>query len=365
MKRLQLLMIAAALMPAVALADMPVFYATDLTADGGEDGLQVDVGDVNVYNDEVSLNVSYLIDDAVTFPLVDDSQVGKWCITGTHTDVQVNAEDIPQTKKGVPIPGQFAYADVYECEASAMQAVPNSWNSGVEVFIAAHADVQQLVSVETNLPGFEASLPDQVSMTVAYTGGDSYFNTTITDGGTLDGLYDAWCIDVGHTISPGVTYTANVYSSYEDIPPTSNINYPENLDLVNYIANNYAAGDASSAWGAYTMCDIQKAIWAVIDDSTAGCAGYLPARVDEIVADAWNNGEDFVPECGGFVAVVLLPVDSAQATIAQVTTIQVGAECVATWEGETAWGGYYPNYDDRAIQFLGKTWAIYFPYTVQ
>ncbi len=362
------------LFASAALADVPVPYVTDLTADGGEDGLQVNVGDVSVYNDATNLSVSYLIDDAVTFPLVDDSQVGKWCITGTHTDVQTEAALIPQTKKHLPIPGIFAYYDTddYECESSATQLIPNSWawasEEEKELFIAAHANVQQLVSVETNLPGFEAALPDQVSMKIAYPYADSYFSTTIFNDGDLNGTYDAWCIDVGHTISVGVTYTANVYSSYETIPPGDiddpNIDNPENLDLVNYIANTYAVGDPSPivTLGTYTMCDIQRAIWTVIDDSVTSCGTYNQYRVDEIVADALLNGVSYVPECGGFVAVVLIPVNGQQYTIAQVTTIQVGAQCVATWEGETAWGGYYPSYDDREITFGGKSWAIYFSY---
>lgn len=364
-KRLLLLTMAVAmivaLMPPVALADMPVPLTTDLTADGGEDGAQVDVGDVSVYNDVASLYVSYQIDEDLAIdpnaPLA--GQEGKWCITGTHLDVQEYWEDIPQTTKGVPIPGQFAYDDIglYDCEQSAAHTVPNSWASGTTVSIAAHADVQQLVSVETDLPGFEAALPDQVSMTVAYPGGDSYFNTTVSNDGDLNGTYDGWCIDIGHTITPGVTYLANVYSSYEDLPEDiPNIDKPENLDLVNYIINNYS-GDGTP----YTMCDVQKAIWTVIDYSMASCGSYNQDRVEEIVADATANGAGFVPPCGGFVAVILIPVNLQQAIIAQITTIQVGVECEAVWEGETAWGGDYPE-----IQFPGKTWGIYFEYnTVQ
>lgn len=343
--------------PTSLMADLPTVTTFDLTASNSG----VDVGSVSVYNNTDNLFVTYRIDDTLAFdpsaPL-DEAQVGKWCITQTHTDVQDAWENIPQTRKGNPIPGKFGYKNGGGyCKASTIIEVENNWITGNEVDIAAHADVQKLISVEADLPGFKAALPVQVSMKVAYPGGDSYFNTSIFDT-VLEGIYDGWCIDIGHTINPGTEYTADVYSSYEDyevLDTIENIDKPENLDLVNYIINNYTGDNNPN-----TMCDIQKAIWTVVDDDpVAGCGSYNQDRVDEIVADAEVNGEDFVPACDAFAAVILVPVPvpSAQATI-----IPVRMECKGVWESETAWGGDFYNEETK---FPGSSWGFYFPYTIQ
>ena len=336
------------------MADLPDVTTFDLTAGGGG-GSGVDVGSVSVYNNTDNLFVTYKIDDTLAFnpnlPL-DETQVGKWCITQTHTDVQYSWENIPQ-KNGNPIPGQFGYNDGGGyCKASTIVEVENNWITGNEVDIAAHADVQKLVSVETDLPGFEAALPEQVSMMAVHPGGDSYFNTSIAGGTMLDGIYDGWCIDQGHP-NRSIWHTADVYSSYEELPDIENIDYPENLDLINYIINNYT-GDKNP----YNMCEIQRAIWTLIDsDPYLDCGSYDQDRVEEIIDDAVENGEGFVPACGDSVAVILVPDPSMQMTI-----IQVPVKCKGVWESETAWGGDFYNEDTK---FPGRSWGFYFPYTIQ
>jgi hypothetical protein len=221
------------------------------------------------------------------------------------------------------------------------------------LYIAAHAAVRKLTGYESDLDGLAAALPDgPVIMKVVHPGGDSYFNVTVSDGGVLNGTYDDWCIDTDHSISPGHAYQAMVYSSYEDLPEGL-VEFPENLDLVNYIINQGYVGQSSPSGGAYTYGDVQRAIWTLIDDqqSTAGLGPWSQAKVDEILADAYANGEGFVPGCGDVVAVILAPVDGSQVTVAQVTFAEIGVPCIPVYQEETAWG--------EGTGF-GKGWAMYF-----
>ena len=72
----------------VSASCVPTF---DLIAGGGNVKSAIDVGDVTVTNDCTNLYVTYR-----TTP--------GWCITETHLHVAGSEVDIPQTKKGNPIP---------------------------------------------------------------------------------------------------------------------------------------------------------------------------------------------------------------------------------------------------------------------
>jgi len=76
-----------------------VSFATKvaLIADGGSALTAFPVGTVTVWNDASNLTVTY------------DITLAPWVITETHVDVQTSASAIPQTKKGNPKVGKFAY----------------------------------------------------------------------------------------------------------------------------------------------------------------------------------------------------------------------------------------------------------------
>ncbi len=150
----------------------------------------------------------------------------------------------------------------------------------------------------------------------------SYFDATITNGGLLDGFYDDWCVDTSRTINTGQVYTVDVYSSYSNSLPSGLVDMPQNLDLVNWIINQgYVGQTAPNSLGTYTYGDEQRAIWTLITNtnSTAGLGTYSQDRVDLIVAQATAFGEGFRPGPGQYMAVIFRPVDSNDATIAQVT----------------------------------------------
>jgi hypothetical protein len=106
-------------------------FLVDLIAGGGNEKSAIDVGDVLVWNDAETLFVQYSLIDG-------------WCLIETHLDVKASAIDIPQTKKGNPIPGHFTYSSEHEldpCTTEKTYPIPIEWEFGDEISIAAHAVV--------------------------------------------------------------------------------------------------------------------------------------------------------------------------------------------------------------------------------
>ena len=129
-----------ALVPVSASAHMGGYeYSRDLIAGGGNEKSEIDAGDVLVWN-----NADYLYVKFVT--------TAPWCLLETHVAVGDLLEDIPQTKKGNPIPGNFAYAEIFEldpCQTEHTFKIPLADVGGVleqELFIATHAVVVDTTS---------------------------------------------------------------------------------------------------------------------------------------------------------------------------------------------------------------------------
>jgi hypothetical protein len=310
-------------------------FVTDLIAGGGNEASAMDVGDVRVWNDGDDLYVKYEVADE------------GWCITDTHLEVATSLENIPQNN-GNPKPGHFTYKNEHDCVPGVEYQIPLSWGLGTPLSIAAHAVVQT-----GGLDGLGTALPDQVTMVATRSspgfGAPSYFDVAISGGTTLDGMYDGHCVDGDHSIQRGDVYQANVYSSYEDFP-LGLVEYPENLDLINYIINQRYVGNPSPSGGTYSLWEVQRAIWALIEDEcNCWTEPYSQEHVGEIVADALANGEGFVPGCGDVMAVILEPLWEVQILI-----IEVPMPCV---QDETAWGD--------GLDFPGENWATYFEYSVQ
>jgi hypothetical protein len=346
MKKLVYLLLAMALIlaftPVVASAQTEIqSYSTDLIA-----GQHYDIGDVLVWNDADYLYVQYLVDDA------------DWCLTLTHLEVATSLDGIPQTKKGNPIPGKFSYSSEHACVTDFTYQIERTWDIGAELYIAAHAEAQQLLGYEGDMQDLIDSLPAQVSTKVYPPPGDgfgepSYFDVEIAGGTNLDGMHDAWCVDTDHVMRYLEWFTADVYASYEPLPPGL-IEFPENLDLVNWILNQHFVGQPSSCDGDYTYGDVQRAIWELIEDNQAedGLGPWSQCRVDEILAGAWAYGEGYLPGCGDLMGVILVPI--ADPTV-QPFMIGVEVPCVPVYGEETAWAA--------GFEFPGNNWAMYFTYT--
>ena len=195
-------------------------------------GQNTDIGEVRVCDDGSDLFVTY------------DSSDSDWYLTTTHLYADTAA---PKHHA----PGRFAYSnkniltqvDEYQISLASLGAV-----SGGGVFLAAHAETDEAVAYAPPSLELALDIPSTVSITSTFPGGDSYWNTTVSGGSSLDGTYDGWCVDNQTTMSPGATYTAAVYSTY-DVASEGYVPYGENLDLINHIVNQDWVGQTSSACG--------------------------------------------------------------------------------------------------------------------
>jgi hypothetical protein len=308
--------------------------------------------------------------------------------TAVHIHFGLNEADIPQTSKGIPIPGQFEYNVPVDPYQSVIE-VPVEFDA----FGAIHLSVVKYGGVE----GFNFYLPNsQVTLKIVdypSAGDPTYFRMKITDGGFIStydmgygpGIYEAWCIDVDHTISLNVNYPAYLYSSYESLPSwmtgPGNIEYPENLDKVNYLVNNFVTGQMVQLMEAnctprinpstglpyppeaLTFSDIQRAIWHYVDNnqSTSGLLNWSQYRVNAIQCAVDASGDGFVPACNQKIVFIVVPTGTPgsfnyQLVIGQPIIGEIEVPC-ATASG-TAWGdGKY------GANFPGsKQWGTYFLY---
>lgn len=327
----------------------------------GQDSL---VGEVIVTDNGVNLCVEYVLDQNA----LDEG----WLIYETHIAVGADVFDIPQTKPkkdetyGNPKVGNFPYGD------DDLGGVPSYMECGIPIpdvecgtpfVIAAHAVVKKLGDLE----GLDLILPDQVFLAVSCPPAENengYFDVTISGGTVLDGIYEGWCIDIDNEIDcPDVVYEANVYSSYEEGLPECLVENPENLDLVNWILNQNYIGEVSGCDGHYTMGDIQRAIWELLEgdepDGDEGEGDWLQCRVDEIITNAMAYGEGFEPSCGEKAAVILAPIPECAI---QIIIIMVDVPC----EGdETAWAAACEPGTPGSIRFVKQgNWATYFTYII-
>ena len=113
-------------------------------------GQYENVGVVKVWNDTENLYVKYIVDDP-------------WCLTETHLHVAVCIEDIPQTKKGNPIPGKFDYEGEHDCVTEYTYIIPLTLVPGDKLYIAAHAVVVdtsiEMEEIVVSRPGIDAYGP--------------------------------------------------------------------------------------------------------------------------------------------------------------------------------------------------------------
>jgi hypothetical protein len=147
------------------------------------------------------------------------------------------------------------------------------------------------------------NLPTDVIHAVFYHYGPvSYWETDLSgvpNGYDVNnGAYVGWCVDNHHgLIYPGLDYTIQLFSSYDagfflNHPGWSG-NFQYSWPCVNWIINHK---------DSYSIDQIQDAIWYYVD---GGVDPGGPAH--NLIIDAFNNGQNYVPQTGDVMAVLCFP----------------------------------------------------------
>ncbi len=374
--------------------------ASRLIASGGSASSAIDLGKAELNYDETNkqLLITYSIEDQTPGDSRDD-----WSINDFHFDFGKTLDAIPRTKVGNPTVGLFDYSSAkttatYSPDRSSVTFTVNNVDEGDFVkYWAAHSVVSQRDAIRA----FNESLPDTATISVKYPfeGSSSYLQSTISGSSEtwLNGTFQGWCIDTGNSIGQNTAYPAKVYSSLEESSLSGFVYKWDNMNAVNWLLNNFKVDDTlTDEWsygepdaefsdyvnggpletdsitgvegtnplGQITYGDIQRAIWALIEDgSGAGLGSYEDARADELADRAYFFGRNYTPSCNDKAAVVFRPVNgastSAQVTIAQVTIASPGGSCDG--RQETAWGvtGGIPGLSDGMNNFSKSTWSEY------
>jgi len=354
---------------------------TDLIA-----GQHTVVGQVIVTNDAQYLHVTY-------------QTTGNWYLSATHLDVETDPNAIPQSN-GNPIPGKFQYSSTHNPPVTSytydnIPAPP----AGVTYFIAAHAEVVNGIGTpHVDYDALKLAPSGTYTISIISWGGDSYFTLSIT-GPDLNGTgYKGFCIQPDPTfiLWDQYDYISNVVSSYCSttlIP----VNYPGNLDKVNFILNNYLDKNCSPING-YTFGDIQAAIWYLLTgpfvfdptpiingelyynpsnlSNPGGGLEYVEGELDgnwnkdralQIIDSTKDLCHEYIPPVDGIMAIIfynpfsqIAELDFEQYGLCGFGRGQAFLICVhvptKTCYGcsETAWG--------KGCDFPGKNWAMYFKY---
>lgn len=267
-----------------------------------------------------------------------------YCLTSTHLSVVEYPEDFPMGGGGNPKNGHFEYSGSHDCVSTYSYEVPTSKGS----FIAAHAVVNCVSETEVSSENIE-SLPINTEVCVTDKGDEnSYFDIAVGGDSFLSGNHNAWCIDLYKSLDNGQCFNANLVSLLDDSVNNA-VHKPENLAAVNWIINQDFVSQG------YTFGEVQWAIWELLeDDNTPNfycCLGEWEMTNGEAIVTMAMENSNFVPGCGDFYGIAIIPTD----TSVQPIVITTPVECDTTDCEETAWGD--------GCDFPGNNWATYFHYS--
>ena len=286
-----------------------------------------------------------------------------YCFSEVHFISVDSPLAFPLKGTGNPNPGGFDYKDdTLECEPTVSFSTPDNGP-----YLAAHAVVNCVSETAESIAG---KLPDMASFSTlspAYPGSlGAYFDVSVVDG-MLTGQFPAWCADVKKPLSyPEGPFPSHVFSTYEDFPYNavagSNGIIKDNMDLVNWLINNKGMfiGMESPTGGFYNFGDVQWAIWWLLNEAGCiSCEGLgdkddLIRKGTEIVNAIPAEAEGYVPGCGEYLLIILIPKEGPTQPLMIPYYIPCG-DC-----DETAWGRNGETVE--CGEFPGGNWATYFLY---
>jgi hypothetical protein len=363
------------------------------------------VGTVFVCNDGDSLTVTY------------DTSSSGWPITETHLAVGAKVSDIPQTKTGNPIPGQFPYSSYHDpAVTSVTYDIPYTAAVGDPVIIAAHGVVWDpastgLLQVCSNgdetytaynnaVLGPDAGAPDGRTGT-AYPSSEPY-------GEQTDAAASLWDLNVGAPFytDTGSTGCADwIWENNQQLTPEgvvlNQVVNPINGDRVEFTESFSIPGPFASGT-LYASCD--NAYEAYVNTATPGSplisgqtgAGWWDSDLYEsyVNTNGWQsvesapltgllqgpnylffragneymNTDDLYNQHPGNTPVSVIgavPPEFKFVPSAYINPAGLIFQADINYyaDDETMWGAQGPG--PGANQFPGKNWATYITYTWQ
>jgi PKD domain-containing protein/thrombospondin type 3 repeat protein len=157
------------------------------------------------------------------------------------------------------------------------------------------------------------NLPSGVTLTAYHPGSSSYFDSIISDVplgyDIMNGAYKGWCVQLGLYIPLETPHTVDLYSSCDNLGvPDSFQN--ENWSKINYVLNHNNGNKK----------DIQTVIWYYTNGDFDPFDGYNTSDPDVqvMIDEADTYGEDFCPDDGEIVAILVDAGPSKQRTIVEI-----------------------------------------------
>jgi hypothetical protein len=295
------------------------------TQANGEIG-QIPIGEIHLWNDSDQLHIKF----RVIHP--------DWQLARTHVQIICNHEGIYQ-RKSLLHSTRYEVEEFHPSIREFTHRVNINWVAPKELLITAEAEVCPIHGYTSDVIGLIETLPETVTMSVIQPSPDksAYFQATIVDDDILAGFHRAWCVDLDRHIDRRTWHNANVYSIYEELP-LNFLEFPENLDLVNWILNKGFVGKFFSPRERYTFGDIQRTIWELLDNQNApfNLGRWSQNRSDAILDEAQANGEGYIPGCNQRLLLVLLPVDETQEITAQAICITIPVPSIPVVHKATA-----------------------------
>ena len=321
-------------------------------------GQTISVGEVQVWNDSEKVCVKY--------QLSDDAIAEGWLIYETHFAVGATLGDIPQVKKGNPIPGQFPYGDDDLDGVESYQEcvpLPAGVSCDDDIIIAAHSVVKKVGTFSECLVSGDRS--DNVLLLAE----DS------ENPGYPEGYTASYQTYSGDTTPSVVAYTHLSWVGISGVEWISSSRLTEDTDY--------------NTWRLFTRnFDIPDNAFNISGTLTMNCDNAEQAYINSIFVGEDENAmvygesiKDVYPPSGDAhgwstlegpwdISSLLKPGNNELWTMTRNyawssdsytnptgLTYKLCYQYDLVTEKETAWGG--------EVDFPGKNWATYFTYTVE
>ncbi len=317
-----------ALLPAADIdvrSDTP--HTVKLLATRGDSPKLIPIGDVRIWEDSDYLYIKYVITNA------------DWRLSSTHIYVSARNQSFAPIGENIE-PFRLEMEQAHMGEMEYTYEIPNAWPPGTQFRVAAKAEVLAIQGYTSDIDGLLESLPETVRVHATQPSPDNnaYYELTILESGMMDGFHHGWDVDINR---PNFTrwLTAEVYTPYDKLPRNI-MEFPENLDLVNWILNKDFVGKIAQNGETFTFGDVQHCIWTLLEGRATNYTNgpWSIWRVQEILDAAEAEGEGYIPACGEIFLVILVPVNQNRRIHWASIGVGIPTPCLPVFTTETAWG---------------------------